>query len=334
MRRIFSEFLEPEVLSAPATLALLNKFNLQPLVALGPGAQTEPMARALHALSGTRAGVGIWPLLSDEQGYWPCDDNVAAFSLRLDEALKFAHRAEATVGTVVVDLEPPLETMQSLFSGGPGSHARTLLGRVVESSRRQSHLRRRAAASEFAQIRRRLQAMDIETFATVVPPVLLDVPKGRGVWQAIFQTPVLEPGWSRVCPMLYTSVIGSLLGQDDLESARGLSFEFARRTVSLFGPASAAALGLAGPGKLGDEPVLSDPLDLARDVGMATAAGIQDLALFSLDGVLARSAPEAWLRAFTEAGPVYPGKVARVWRWGLMSGQVPSQLSRMLAEHN
>ncbi len=299
MRRIFSELLSPKDLAAPATLALLQRYNLQTLVALPPAAQTGPMAEALKRLSGCGAGVGIWPLLSDQEGYWPCDENVAEFTDRVHDALAFAHQAGANIRAVVVDLEPPLRVMQSLFHGGPVAHAWTLARRVVESTKKQSRLRRSNAASGFAALREQLEAQGIEAFATVLPPALLDAPKGRGFWQAVFQTPVLSPGWSRVCPMLYTSIIESLLGEDQLDSARALSFEFARRTVSLFGASSAAALGLAGRGKLQGEPVLQDPLDLARDVGAVRAAGIQDLSLFSLEGVLGRTNPEAWLRAFT-----------------------------------
>ena len=75
------------------------------------------------------------------------------------------------------------------------------------------------------------------------------------------------------------------------------------------------------------------PEQLALDVAGMRAAGVKDLSLFSLEGVLSRDSPEAWLKAFTELRPSLASHSAhRTWRRRLMWGQVPSYLTRMLAE--
>jgi hypothetical protein len=53
-------------------------------------------------------------------------------------------------------------------------------------------------------------------------------------------------------------------------------------------------------GALGDEPVYRAVRELREDVAAARAAGIEDLSLFDLGGVLARPPAEAWIEALVE----------------------------------
>src|SRR5437588_9404588 len=106
-RRIWCELLPPEELGHHATIALLEKFGLEPLIALPPDRETESMAKAIRALSQSSVPIGVWPLLSDEQGYWPSEANAAQFLPRVTRAIDFVDRAGASVRTLAVDLEPP-----------------------------------------------------------------------------------------------------------------------------------------------------------------------------------------------------------------------------------
>ncbi|MCK6550309.1 hypothetical protein L6R52_31020, partial [Myxococcota bacterium] len=85
---------------------------------------------------------------------------------------------------------------------------------------------------------------------------------------------------------------------------------------------ASVSVGLAGPGKLGDEPVLPSPDALALDVAAARAAGVDDLALFSLEGVLGRASPEAWLEAFVATPPRAPEGLGSGVARGLVRGMV------------
>jgi hypothetical protein len=52
-----------------------------------------------------------------------------------------------------------------------------------------------------------------------------------------------------------------------------------------------------GTGAFGDEPSYRSVDELRRDVAIATAAGITDLSLFDLGGILRRGPAAAWLEA-------------------------------------
>jgi hypothetical protein len=327
-RRIFAEHIAPATLGDAATVGLLSRYGLQALVAVPPGAESGALGEALARLSRTEAGVGVWPLLDDADGYWPSDGNAAAFTRRVQDVLSFARAAGATVRTVVVDLEPPLWVMERLMGPRPVS---AVARRVYMSCRATEAVRRRSAAQVLARLQEDLHRQGLETFATVIPPVVLDHPRGPGLWQAVFQTQVHRPGWSKICPMLYTSIMADLLPSGAAGSARALAHVMAARLVRHAGPRAAGALGLTGTGKLEGEPVLPDPEALAEDVAAIRAAGVEDLALFSLEGVLARPAPEAWLQAFTCTEVRAPAWWARAaWRAGLMWGQTSPWMGRML----
>ena len=209
-RRIWSERLPAEELGAPATVALLRRYALEPLVALPPGSDTPAMAKALAALSQASVPVGLWPLLSDADGYWPSAVNAAAFCERALRACAFAQRAGARVSAVAIDLEPPLATVRQLVASSAGGRGALLAAQLRQRRAPERASRQRRATRCFSELRAELSARGIETLAALVPPVALDLSSNGDFWQQLLQTPVRAPGWSVLTPMLYTSIVAGL----------------------------------------------------------------------------------------------------------------------------
>src|SRR5262245_26922992 len=110
MRRIWVESLPPQELGGSAARRLLAKWGVPPLIALPPNLEPAAMLEAMRALAQENLPFGIWPLLTDQDGYWPGERNAPAFAKRAQNALTFTRRAAAPK-TLAVDLEPPLEKM-------------------------------------------------------------------------------------------------------------------------------------------------------------------------------------------------------------------------------
>jgi len=145
-----------------------------------------------------------------------------------------------------------------------------------------------------------LRERAIEIVAAVVPPLLLPARPSRG-WQRVLGTPVDELSYDVVSAMLYTTLFeGYSAGVVRRADAQALLSRFARLAKERFGARASVSLGAVGKGALGDERTYRDPGELAEDVAIARAAGINDLALFDLAGVLARPPIEPWLDALTE----------------------------------
>jgi hypothetical protein len=121
----------------------------------------------------------------------------------------------------------------------------------------------------------------------------------RGAWiQRVLGTPVSALPVDRHSVMAYTSLIeGWSGGWISRRSAEALLSACARLARVRFGARASLSLGTVGPGAFGDEPCYRDVDELARDVELACAAGIDEIALFDLGGVLRRPPAEAWFAA-------------------------------------
>ena len=52
-----------------------------------------------------------------------------------------------------------------------------------------------------------------------------------------------------------------------------------------------ASVGLTGVGALGNEPHYTQPADLAHDAAALKAAGVDDFAIYNLEGILGSACP-------------------------------------------
>lgn len=279
-------------------MRLLARFGLEPIVALPAAGRTPAMAEALRRLDAAGVPVGIWPLLTDEDGYWPSAVNVLPFARAVGDGLAWCRAEGIAVRTLAFDLEPTLQATHALLRGSAGERLGWLkAARGAAAGRKAARATARQAWTELC---RAAHAEGIETLAAVFPPIVLDGLWRRSVVQALLDTPVHGVPFSRICPMVYTTVLASLLGgTPGLARAlvgvcgRALSWQVGPERVSL-------SLGLVAPGKLGDEPAFASPADLRADVRAARTSGVDDLALFSLEGALGRGPPERWLSVFVE----------------------------------
>jgi hypothetical protein len=320
----------------------MERFGLEPIVALPPDRETIAMGEALRSISARGIRVGLWPLMSDAEGYWPSEHNAEAFFERTKSVLLFAERHHVRVSTIAVDLEPPLEITRRLMKKNLFVTSAVLFDAAIQlrdPARGTSHHR---AILKFEEVERFLSDRGIETLAAVMPTILLDVASGTTLWQSLFRTPAGGsfsgamgggPAWSVISPMLYTTLLAPMLPSASLLTARSVLYEGALILAERVGRGRASlSLGLVGTGKLGHEPSFPGPDDLRRDVETALSAGIDDLALFSLEGVLERGRPESWLLPYTAAAPKRPsglraGAVSAFVRAGVSASRPVSRLA-------
>lgn len=291
-RRIWSETVPFEMLGSARVLGLLKRYTLDVLVAVRP--DSLPALRdVLARLGGAGIATAVWPMLDDADGRWANAKNHATFAAFARAAAKVAEAGG--VKEIVVDLEPAIDDVRAALGSLRAA------GRLLESVADGSRLA--AARGAFASLSREMQEHGLATTAVAVPMVLLDRAESSR-WQALLGTPLDGPSWSGVNVMLYTSILeGWSRGLFDRRGALSVLAATCRATVERFGDRGSVSLGAVGVGAFGDEPIYRSPAELARDVGIARAAGVDDLTLFDLGGVLARGPQEAWLDAFVETEP-------------------------------
>ncbi len=311
-QRIWSETVPLATLGSPAVLDLVAGYDLDLLAAVRPWELDHvPALLGSAARSGVR--LSLWPMLDDDAGRWLSVVNLDPFGrfvhALLDRVEGCPDLARAGLVELAFDLEPPFGLVaaatgastrpggwRTLFAepprtdGGPTAwpwtppweDARQQLGALVEAVR----------------------GRGVAVSAAVVPMVLLDPPDRAGAWQRIMGTPVDGIPFDRVSVMLYTSLFeGWSRGTLRRPDALGLLAEGCRLARSRYGARASVSLGAVGPGALGNEPVYRGPHELAEEVALLHALGLDDLVLFDLGGVLDRGDPNAWLDAFIQKSP-------------------------------
>jgi hypothetical protein len=275
---VWCETLAFDEVARPELASLLVRHGVDLLLAVRPW-QLPQLADLVDRLRGAGVFVGLWPMLADEDGRWASVASCARFIALVDDVLARAPHADE----IVVDLEPPIAVMSRWTDGHP-----TLRGVPSPGAYRRA---RDAYVSAVARWRARHRV------TTAVMPLL--AAELRGEWlQRALGTPASPLPVDRHSVMAYTSLFeGWSRGLVDRRRAEHALAVCARLSRLRFGARAAISLGTVGPGAFGDEPCYRDVAELERDVALARAAGIDEIALFDLGGVLRRPPAERWLEA-------------------------------------
>lgn len=295
-----------------ALLASLAERGLALRVAVGPG---DVGAVPQLVRSGAAAGVeiGLWPLLADADGRWASCENAETFAEHAREVARAAARARrASPAPLILDLEPPIDAVAGALSGAPGRASRILGAFATGADWRTGA---RALAGLARDLRGRGHAVEV----AAIPALAVDGP-ARG-WERALGAPLADVSPARVSVMLYTTLFeGYSRGALRRRDAKGLLFGLARAARRRYGARAGASLGVVAPGALGDEAPYRDPAELAEDAAIARAAGASSLALYSLDGALARPPLEAWLDALAAGARASGPAPAQTWRSRALAG--------------
>ncbi|EYF05329.1 hypothetical protein [Chondromyces apiculatus] len=309
-RRIWSELLPLSEVGSPPVLRLLARHGLELSIAVRP--ETLPdLPRLCRAAATADVPVAVWPMIADHAGRWASAPNASEFRAFIDELLARLTEEVVPPREVILDLEPPMPLVQRALSG-PRGLVSLLRGSAATWSPPPPHLSHPPDLSHpphplpppdaaphtlYRALVDHLIARDIHPTAAIVPLLLRDGPTRS--WERVLATPLSGIGYRSIHAMLYTSMLeGWSRGLLRRLDALSLLAALCRDARTRFGDAAGASLGVVGTGALGDEPTYGDVDELRQDVATARASGIDDLALFDLGGVLTRSPPERWLRAF------------------------------------
>lgn len=276
---MWCETLSFDEVVAPAVATLLARYRVDLLLAVRPW-QLDDVGAVVARLRDAGVFVGVWPMLADADGRWASVQSCARFVAFADAVLARAPGADE----LILDLEPPLRRMTGWKTGRP--------------TFRQTPSPRAYAAARAAYVAAVTRWRAERRVTSALVPVLV---AERGQWmQRVLGTPATDLPVDRHSVMAYTSLFEGwsrgLVTRRRAEALLGVCARLARRR---FGDQAALSLGTIGTGAFGDEPCYRDVAELRRDVEVAVAAGVDELSLFDLGGMLRRGPAEAWLDALT-----------------------------------
>lgn len=282
MRRIWSEFVPYDELCATGTLRLLSERGLQLLVAATPST-AGGLPQVIERCREEKVAVGVWPMLHDSEGRWASALTARAFA----DYCREIEREIPAGGTWVFDIEPPLAVTRSVMQGS-GSRIRDFF---ASQHRQEGEMLLRELALD-------LEEKGWNTLAAL-PPMVLGDKKGNQGWQWLLGTPAARLPFATLSAMCYSTLFeGYSRGLFERKHSRELLYACAEMAARRWGNRASISIGCTGIGAIGDEKAYRNVQELTEDVSLVRAAGVEDIALFDLGGVLAQTNPEAWLDAF------------------------------------
>ncbi|MGB4682343.1 MAG: hypothetical protein WBH65_07475 [Dethiobacteria bacterium] len=310
--RVWAEFITPREAADPAVVALLRRYQAHPCLAVPHGKLGEDYARFVRAYGEAGLEPALWPTLSDESGYWPNERNAAEFFQYVRRIFEWADEEKLSIPWLVVDLETPLYQWQEIDGAKGLKKARTAL-RVFRSNRNRERF------AEAVQIYRELQAFvnsrGCRTLVPVMPFIELDLRQQATKLQDYLEAPVTPIPWDVVTVMQYNSLFsGMSKGLLRLKEAPYYLYLLCRNMKEHFGGRAALSVGLTSTGKLGNEPYYRHPEEMQPDIAAGLAAGIDDIAVFCLEGILKHNRPESWFEMIRGTAPAVPPRSRRVER--------------------
>lgn len=303
--RFWVEHMTPAEVAVSA-LGLLREYSAGVNVAVYGSTLTDENARALAELKRAGLEMAYWLLLDREEGYFPNERNVGPYTEQAHRVVEWAEAGGVLPDLVAVDLELPFGQMTSLTDGTPGEKARRALAILRENRDPERYLDAKAALSALNDW---LHARGIRTIAAILPWVALELEGPSELVQDLMETPVAGIGWDILSPMWYASMFegmsGGAISQRD---ANWLTYDSCLWLRTRYGRRAGVSLGVTGTGVFGNEQAFTGPDQLLVGVEAALAAGVRDISVYNLEGVLADEEPRRWFEALRSARPRVPEK--------------------------
>lgn len=285
-------------------LPLLREFSAGVCVALFADSMTEENARAFLKIKEAGVELVFWPLLPLEKGYFPGEKNVSEFIELVRELYDWARDGGITPDMIAIDQEIPFGQMTHVLEAGPALQVARALKVAFSNIDRESFLK---AREDLRGLNSWIKERGMRSLSACMPWVVLELGGEHELIQDMTETPVGGVGWDIVSPMLYVSMIaGMTSGLVSMRDANWLVYDGCVNLRNSLGGRAGVSLGLTGTGVLGDEPVCCTPDELMVGVEASIAAGITDISIYNLEGILAKEDPRAWFARLRSARPRAP----------------------------
>lgn len=218
--------------------------------------------------------VKLWPLLDGSDGSWCCEDNLELFWENVFATLDFVETVSSVVDTVVINVElghPKIDLIRQYLEQGDYV---ALIG-ILWQNRDLDMF-----AESMATMRQKVDELHERGYmvqATTYPFVLDDMKDGDPDFQDIANAPVHGIDWDYLSFTPYTTAYASDFG---LPFGPYFVYSYAGLAKDMFGDEAHIAVGIVEPQGY------TSPEELGADVAAAKAAGVKNIDIYHLVGML------------------------------------------------
>ena len=272
-----------------------NKLNVN--IAIQEGHHDRSFLQdACDAADSYDVSLRLWPILQEEDGYWPNQGNSAEFRLWVDQLLEWSKKDCRRLEGIAVDMEMPYDRMQT-WIGLQNAEEPDIVAMAtffVDGIDEEAFER---ARTDFSELADELHELDLSCYLTGLPMLVDDALDGDEDIALALWTPIEEVDWDAMSFQVYRSMFQSFYGDDDTVFTPGLITSYADDIVTLYGERGALDLGTTVEGVISADG-FEDPDDLQADISAALAASVSvdRITLYSLEGVDERGDAAFWVQ--------------------------------------
>jgi hypothetical protein len=271
---------------------------------------TEDFFEMIRLYNSNNIPVSIWATLNDEMVYWVNEVNVDKFGDYVHKIVDILDNRGLKIYGLCIDMEPPYNLVMKLYD------PRNFLDKLVFFSTvatKNLNMKRYIHAKErFMEIGEFLKSRGLESYVPAARETYYDVKCGTDFIQNALETPVYDMPWDKYNLMYYATTMRKQMNKynnNDIDYLIYSEIEFLREK---FGSRLSVSAGLTNIGKLGSEPYYENMEDFYRDIGVLKACKVDDISIFSLDGILNPEKLEMFIKGACEAKPYTPDVSKRV----------------------
>lgn len=301
---IWCEFLKPQELMGQEILNVLKKYNTSLYYKVEYREFDDELFKFLSLLNSKEIKVYIWATLPDQLGYWINENNTTQCLEYIKDIIKIVKERRVSIQGIILDMEPPLKDIMAITNPKHFFEPTLTYGKMMTINMNKKRYRK--SVSHMKKIKELGYQWGIEIFPTALRHNYYDTLLGSNIVQNALETPLFDVGWSKYNFMYYATMIRHELRHRNPEEVDYFIYnQVSKLKVNLKSKVSISA-GVTNVGKLGNEPYYNDIGEFKKDIGILKAAGVEDIALFSLDGLAKDGRLEVFLEAIIEAEPLHP----------------------------
>ena len=298
--RFWYEKFDPNLIIRSGVLELLKKYKVGICFASMRRNYNQELAKLGRIMNDYGLRFCLWPLLPDELGYWISTYNAENFIKELDIIFSWASKYDVKIDEIAIDLEIPINMYEKLGRIAGRNLFLRLKTMYVFGSRVYDN-----GVSALGEARDIIREYGSKTLVPVIDLFLELSEYSVEKLQRAFGNPVFDIEWDAFSPMIYNSMWHGYIGIP-ISVLRNRMYQLLIKEKKLFGAKAGASIGVLWIGKLGNEPMYTRPEDIAIDAAIAKAAGIKDITIYNLEGVIFRNNDERFVEYPIKAKPIIP----------------------------
>jgi len=288
---VTAEYTPYRDLAGPELVALLKKYDIQICLCVREDQLNDELDNLYKAYEQAGLHILFWPLLPKKDGLYVNKETAEKYISYLEVIYGWAEKHNHKIDAVVVDVEPG--------SGG--------FKKMVKDMDKKSWPQ---AMEKFSRIIQKIHGHDSLAIGVAFPFVSDDKRRGTHGWEDLFGGPVASVDWDYLAVMMYTSWFVQMLKSAGMtfDAAHWVAYDYSVDLKNLWGDKAAVALGVTNPGE-GKETVIYDsPEKIAPAIAAVREAGVRNIGIYDMKGILAAGDPEAWFKVLKDTPPGLPKK--------------------------